>query len=354
MITSAPFLWIPIGSRTHCAGFKKWWPPTFWSSYWLGGSSQIYAQLFANWWLSLGLGTRVPLKNPNPLRSQESKPRPQTTHQNRNSWYEALSPMSFLIFILCDWRKEPFFEKNKSPWFEQLFFPLANSWNIWNQTACNLVQFGACLSCKELPSLQMNYLYYGQMAKVNEIFFFFCLLLIVFNEKCPNFPEEQRYKLWSVHYGGCHAGQRLPMPNHDFTNLESCTRLNQVLAGSDAVEKLSRIWLLLQKSYQNWWKIMKHGNCFICFEIQDISDLFVDENSINYLKASGNQLSSSTIFWRISCPNLMTLCYDRACNARCCLFLKPRNAAGRVQFTRNQAGCSLQSNKSNVLYNIIW
>ena len=112
------------------------------------------------------------------------------------------------------------------------FFPLANSWNIWNQTACNLVQFGACLSCKELPSLQMNYLYYGQTAKVNDIFFFFCLLLIIFNEKCPNFPEKQRYKLWSVHYGGCHAGQRLPMPNHDFTNLESCTRLNQVLEGS--------------------------------------------------------------------------------------------------------------------------
>ena len=213
MISSAPFLWIPIGSRTHCAGFKKWWPPTFWR-------------------VKFGIGTGVPLKNPNPLRSQESKPRPQTTHQNRNSWYAALSPCELPDFHFV-WLKKDLLWKKTCPHDLNNFLSFGKQ---LKHLKPNGVQFSAIWSMFELQgaSQPLNELLV-LLSNGNEQWDFFLFLStfdFVFNEKCPNLPEEQRYKLWSVHYGGCHAGQRLPMPNHDFTNLESCTRLNQVLEGS--------------------------------------------------------------------------------------------------------------------------
>lgn len=207
MISSAPFLWIPIGSRTHCAGFKKW-PPTFWR-------------------VKFGIGTVVPLKNPNPLRSQESKPRPQTTHQNWNSWYAALCPMSFLIFILCDWRKTFFGQKN-CPHDLNNFLSFGKQ---LKHLKPNGVQFSAIWSRFELQ---------GASQPSNE------LLVLLSNGngqwECPLFcPLSTSYLIRTsvfsrrgdvTSFDQCHAGQRLPVPNHDFTNLESCTRLNQVLEGS--------------------------------------------------------------------------------------------------------------------------
>lgn len=219
MISSAPFLWIPIGSRTHCAGFKKW-PPTFWR-------------------VKFGIGTGVPLKNPNHLRSQESKPRPQTTHQNWNSWYAAFCPMSFLIFILCDWRKTFFGQKN-CPHDLNNFFSFGKQ---LKHLKPNDMQFSAIWSMFELQgaSQPSNELYTCIMVKwqwTMRMSSFLSTFDFVFNENIRVFQKGRRYNLWSVPRRSTFADAQSWL--HQF-GIVYAFESGSWGEWSDAVEKLSRI-----------------------------------------------------------------------------------------------------------------
>lgn len=197
----------------------------------------------------------------------------------------------------------------------------------------------------------MNYLYYGQIAKDNQNFLLFCVLSTSYLMRSVRvFQKSNVTKLWSVHYGG-----DTPQVNVCRCQIMTSPIWNRVRVwirfSRGVVEKLSRTWLLPQKSHQN--PMQDHERWTLLY-------LSADSGHVRaFRRWKQHQLFERQWKWtqpfhailKIIMSPLDDLVLRKSTQGCCFLFLKPRNATGRVQFTRNQAGCSLQS--INQMYYII-